>query len=113
MAFEMNLNPEPFEMIKSGTKTIELRLYDDRRKAIRINDLIEFTNRETNEKLLCKVKNLYRFKNFEELYSSLPLLKCGYTKETVVTAQPSDMNKYYNREQIAMFGVIGIELELI
>lgn len=28
----MKLNPSPFEKIVSGRKTIELRLYDDKRK---------------------------------------------------------------------------------
>lgn len=35
MLFKMNLNPEPFEKIKCGQKTIEMRLYDDRRKPIK------------------------------------------------------------------------------
>ena len=30
----MNLAPSPFEMIKSGEKTIELRLYDEKRRAV-------------------------------------------------------------------------------
>ncbi len=112
MLFEMNLSPEPFEMIKLGLKTIELRLYDDRRKPIKINDMIEFTNTSDNsQKMLCRVINLYTFKNFEELYQKLPLLKCGYTQSTVDRAKPSDMNKYYTEEQIAKFGVLGIEIE--
>lgn len=112
MLYEMNLDPKPFEMIKCGLKTIELRLYDDRRKPIKVNDIIEFTNTSDNsQKLLCKVINLYPFKNFEELYRQLPLLKCGYTPLTIASAKPSDMNKYYSDEQIMEFGVVGIELE--
>lgn len=30
----MKLKPSPFEMIRSGKKTIELRLYDEKRKSI-------------------------------------------------------------------------------
>jgi len=32
MIHNMKLNDAPFEMIKSGAKTIELRLYDERAK---------------------------------------------------------------------------------
>lgn len=32
MTYEMNLNRQPFDMIKSGQKTIELRLNDEKRK---------------------------------------------------------------------------------
>ncbi len=113
MKFEMYLNSEPFEMTKSGLKTIELRLNDDKRKKIKINDIIEFTDRENNSrKLLCRVINLYRFKNFEELYAQLPLLKCGYTRSNISEAKPSDMDEYYSQDKISEYGVVGIELEI-
>ena len=32
MIHKMKLNESPFERIKNGTKTIEFRLYDDKRK---------------------------------------------------------------------------------
>ena len=38
----MNLNDTPYNMIKSGRKTIELRLYDEKRRMISIGDEIEF-----------------------------------------------------------------------
>ena len=44
MTHQMQLQPEPFSMIKSGVKTIELRLYDEKRRKIRIGDEILFTN---------------------------------------------------------------------
>ena len=42
----MNLTPSPFKMIREGRKTIELRLYDEKRKAISIGDTITFCNTE-------------------------------------------------------------------
>ena len=42
----MNLNPIPFEMIRSGKKTIELRINDEKRQFINKNDEIEFINTE-------------------------------------------------------------------
>ena len=41
MKHEMKLNNGPFERIKNGTKTIELRLNDEKRKLLKIKDLIE------------------------------------------------------------------------
>ena len=32
----MELTPEPLELIRSGKKTIELRLYDEKRQAIKV-----------------------------------------------------------------------------
>lgn len=68
MKHEMKLNNEPFECIKNGTKTIELRLNDEKRKLLTVGDYIEFTNRVTNEKLLVEVIDLFKYNSFEELY---------------------------------------------
>lgn len=111
MTFEMNLNPIPFELIKSGRKTIEMRLYDDRRKSIKIGDNIKFTNNETNETLIVRVINLYRFKNFKELYAYFDKSKLGYEIDEI--AKPSDMEIYYPKEKIDYFGVLGIEIALV
>lgn len=40
MKHEMKLNNGPFERIKNGTKTIELRLNDEKRQLLKIKDLI-------------------------------------------------------------------------
>lgn len=42
MTHSMQLNPAPFEKIKSGAKTIELRLNDEKRRRIKTGDKIEF-----------------------------------------------------------------------
>ena len=38
----MRLHDIPFKKIQSGTKTIEMRLYDEKRKMIQDGDEIEF-----------------------------------------------------------------------
>ena len=46
----MNLTPAPLRMIREGRKTIELRLYDEKRKQISIGDIITFVNTEDKGK---------------------------------------------------------------
>lgn len=114
MKHNMKLNAEPFEAIRNGSKTIELRLNDEKRQLIKIDDEIVFTQIGDNERTIhCKVMDLFCFKSFAELYDSLPLTKCGYTDETVLQATPEDMNKYYSKEQQEKYGVLGIEIELM
>ena len=113
MTHSMQLQPSPFEMIRNGTKTIELRLFDEKRKQIRIGDTILFTNTASKEILRVKVLELYVFDSFETLYSRLPLLECGYTKEDVDTASPDDMNAYYPKEMQQQYGVVGIRIALL
>ena len=56
---EMKLYSNPFELIKNGKKRIEIRLYDEKRKLIKINDIIKFKNIDTNEIIKTKVVNIY------------------------------------------------------
>ena len=110
----MNLNNSPFEKIESGEKTIELRLYDEKRQLIEVGDTIEFVNTSNHERTLkAEVVRLHIYKCFEELYKNLPLLKCGYTKDDIATAKASDMEEYYSKERQDKYGVVGIELSLL
>ena len=58
------------------------------------------------------MKALHVFKDFEELYTVLPLEKCGYSSGEIATASPDDMLVYYTKEQIEKYGVVGIEIEV-
>ena len=110
----MNLNSSPFNMIREGYKTIELRLYDEKRKMISVGDVITFTNTaDSNDTLSVKVMDLFIFKSFDELYKNLPLLECGYTKDDIATASPYDMEKYYSKEMQQQYGVVGIKISLM
>lgn len=110
----MNLNPSPFKMIKEGHKTIELRLYDEKRKMISVGDTITFTNTvDSNDTLCVKVMDLFIFNSFNELYKNLPLLECGYTNEDIDTASPCDMEKYYSKEVQQQYCVVGIKISLM
>ena len=106
----MKLHPTPFEKIKRGEKTIELRLFDGKRQKIKAGDTVTFTNTETGEQMSKTVKKLHRCDSFAELYQTLPLLRCGYTAEDVDVAHPSDMAQYYSAEEQEKYGVVGIEL---
>ena len=110
----MNLTPSPRHMIREGKKTIELRLYDEKRKAISVGDTITFLNTEdATDTLMVKVKELYIFDSFDDLYQNLPLLECGYTDDDIATASPTDMEMYYSKEKQTQYGVVGIKIALI
>lgn len=111
MTHYMNLCDKPFEMIKSGEKTIELRLYDEKRQKITVSDEIIFENIDTGEKVNVQVKSIYVFKNFNELYKSLPLNKCGYKENDF--PKPDDMDAYYSKEKQSKYCVVGIEVAVL
>lgn len=114
MTHTLNLSPSPFEMIKNGRKTIEMRLYDERRQSIEVGDTLVFVHTEdASQTLTARVTALHLFPDFAALYAALPLEKCGYLPEEIATASPADMNVYYSAERQALYGVVGIEIALL
>lgn len=111
MKFNMNLNNTPFNLIKDGIKTIELRLNDTKRSQLKEKDLIEFTNRKTLESILVEVVGLHKYKSFEELYQYFDKTSIGYSNDDI--ADPKDMEKYYSKEEQLQYGVVAIEIKVI
>lgn len=109
----MNLELSAFLKIADRRKTIELRLNDEKRQKINIGDRIEFLCSEINSVIFAEVIKLHKFSDFEQLYKALPLEKCGYSKNDLKTAHYTDMEKYYTKNQIQKYGVLGIELQKI
>ncbi len=112
MLHEMKLFPKPFAAVKSGRKTVELRLCDEKRQMIAAGDTIRFTNTADGETLEAEVIALHRFGSFRALYAALPLDKCGYSPEELSAAASEDMNAYYSPEQQAQYGALGIEIKV-
>ena len=96
---------------KRREKTIELRLYDEKRRDISAGDIIVFTCRESGEKLQKRVKALHVFADFKQLYASLVLRNCGYAADELAGVRAEDLEQYYPAREQARCGVVGIELE--
>ncbi len=110
MTHIMNLVPSAFKKIKDGSKTIELRLNDEKRQRINVEDTVVFNCSSTKDIITAQVSGLHQFSDFKELYNALPLEKCGYTVAELDTAHYTDMEQYYTKEQIKKYGALGIEL---
>lgn len=110
MIHYMNLVPTAFVKIADGNKTIELRLNDEKRQRINVEDTIVFNCSSTKDIITAQVSGLHKFFDFKELYNALPLEMCGYTVAELDTAHYTDMEQYYNKEQIKKYGALGIEL---
>lgn len=108
MIHKMNLWNDSFLAIKNKTKTIEMRLCDEKRSLISIGDVIQFTNTKTGEIMECSVVNLYRYQDFYEMYQHHDKISIGYNENEI--ADPNDMLAFYSAEKIKKYGVLGIEL---
>lgn len=111
--FEMNLCQEPFLLMESGEKTIELRLLDEKRRNVEVGDTIRFTMVGHYERHLeAKVIALHKFPTFADLFATELFSRCGFEKRTPVQAVEC-MRKYYSEEQEKKYGVVGIEIEVM
>lgn len=110
---EMRLADEPFDMIVSGKKTIEVRLNDEKRREIFAGDIIIFY-RKSHITDMCAVTvvGLRRYDNFLQLFSAEWLADTGCVDMTAEHAAQS-MYKYYSPEQEERDGVLAIEIRLI
>lgn len=107
----MHLDVQPARAVADGTKTIELRLYDAKRRRIRVGDIIVFHSDIGS--ITAQVRALHVFDTFDRLYGQLDLTKCGYTAEQLAAASPDDMLAYYDIQQQRKWGVVGIEIQLL
>ena len=111
MIHQMKLKNDPFERIKSGKKTIEIRLYDEKRRKIKENDYIEFTNLEDGEVIKVKVIKLHLFNTFKELFDNFDNSYFGHDTNEKINYER--MYDYYTKEEEKELGVVGIEIKLV
>lgn len=102
-----HLNARPFVLIVSGVKTIESRLFDDKRQKIQLGDEITYVNRASkDESVTVKVIALHRYPTFHDLFHSHdPALFGGESVEELERG----IDGYYSGEDQQRYGVVGIE----
>lgn len=106
----LKLHPEPFAAIASGHKTIESRLYDEKRRKIQLGDQIMFINRANPEQTVtATVVGLLRYATFHDLFSHNDPRKFG--SESVKWLE-DQMNGFYSLDEQLQNSVVGIEFVL-
>jgi len=108
----MHLSEEPFNWIKEGKKIVEVRLFDEKRRKIEIDDIIIFRKIGSNEEIKVRVKGLLRFKNFRDLFLFIPKNYLAH-ESLSLEEQIKRMRNYYSEEEEKKYGVIAIWFEVI
>jgi len=109
---KMRLHPEPFNDIKSGLKTTEMRLLDEKREELNIGDEITFISRETAEELIAEVKDLKAYKDFAEIYDIEKALIDKYAKWDRQEFIDS-FDEYYSEKLKEGYKALSIHFELV
>lgn len=109
---KMKLVDEYFNYIKYGTKRIEIRLNDEKRKDLKKGDIIIFQNIENGDLIKTKVIDLFYEDNFNTLidkHNIEALADKNITKNELLKI----LNEIYSMEEQNKYGVVGIKIELI
>lgn len=107
MIHNMKLNEKPFNNIKNGTKTIEYRLFDEKRKLLKVGDKIVFSKLpDLEDKVMVEVLDLYQEKTFKDLY-----IKLGDSEEAA-EEKANSMYTIYTPEEEKEYGVLGIRIKI-
>ena len=113
MEHVMKLQPKYYNFILNGTKRIEIRLYDEKRRKINIGDVIEFKNEQNlDESFKVKVIGLLRYNNFDDMFKDYDisiLSDKSMTKEELKNV----LEEFYTKDEQDKYGVLGIRIELI
>ena len=102
----MNLENKYYNQIKNGSKTVELRLYDDKRKLLKKNDKIQFKNKLNNDTIIIEIDKLIIFESFRNALEEVGVDKCipGSTLENAVKIYEKIYEeKYRTNKVIAIF----------
>ena len=114
MVVNMKLSSEPFKKIEEGTKTVELRLLDEKRKGIQVGDYIKFSDLGSTNIIVTKVVELTYANSFEELFSKITdKNSMGFSEDATLQDMIEDMETYYSKEEQGQYGVVGIGIEVI
>ena len=105
----MKVKEKYYKLLKSGLKTIELRLFDEKRQKIRIGDEIVFSNLDDeSDSFTARVIKFYRADNFAALCHQISPQQAGFdTSEDLVRV----MQNFYSLNDQEKYGVLGIEVK--
>ncbi|BAN75520.1 MULTISPECIES: ASCH domain-containing protein [Lacticaseibacillus] len=108
---KMGLMHDQFELVREGSKTIEIRLNDQKRQQLRVGDPIVFEDLTTQQRLSKQVAKLEKFVSFVQLYDHYQGIVVGSAPTDSVAKMVSDTYRIYSKQQEAEHGVLAIHLE--
>ena len=109
----IHLDEDIFENVKHGTKNVEVRVNDEKRRKLKVGDKITFLKRPDEiESLDAIVEDLVYYKDFKELvedYSMEELYMKDFSKEEFLTL----LKRFYSDDEINEYGTVAIKFKLM
>lgn len=103
----MHLESKIFNLVNSNIKDIEVRINDEKRRKLKIGDIITFNDRCNNDIIDVKIINLEYFSSFNECINNYDLKRLyndKITKEEFLNL----LYKFYTKDDEKEHGVVAI-----
>lgn len=114
MKHSMKLLEDPFTKIASGEKTIEIRLFDEKRQQLNVGDIIEFSKLpQLEDKVQVKITALLRYQSFQDLIHDFSMRYYGCPEDYPINDFLNSIYEIYSSEQEKKYGVLGIKINLL
>ena len=106
----MKVQTKYYNLLKSGIKTVELRLWDEKRQLIKVGDQITFSDLSNPvDSFTAQVLALHRANSFDELCKIISPTQAGFvSKEELIDC----LQEFYTPEAQSQYGVVGIEVKI-
>ena len=109
----VHLDADIFENVKHGTKNVEVRVNDEKRRKLKVGDTITFLKRPDDiESIDAIVEDLRYYKNFKDLvedYTIEELFSEGYSKEEFLSL----LKRFYSDDEVNEYGTVAIRFKNI
>ncbi|MBP1970539.1 ASC-1-like (ASCH) protein [Virgibacillus natechei] len=112
MLHKMGLYNGPFQSIKSGRKTVEVRLNDEKRRKLTRGDVIVFTRiPERDEVLTVEVLALRKYDTFRQMYEEIPAEDMDEEGRSI-DEMVKNTFKIYTPDQEKEWGTLAITIKV-
>lgn len=110
----LRLHPDPFDRIKSWSKTLEIRLFDEKRQQMKIWDIVVFEKRpDFKEILKAEIVEVLRFKSFSEIPENFSYKELWMDENYDKKQFSESYYEYYTREDEEKYWVVVFRLEIL
>ena len=112
MEMVVHLDSDVFDIVKNGKKDVEVRVNDEKRRKLKVGDVLVFLKRPNDdEEVRGVVTKLVLFSNFSDVVGSYDMERI-YLKGTSKKEYLQLMSRFYQEEEVQKWGVVAIEFQL-
>ena len=123
--FVMHLSDDMFEQVKAGAKTVETRLFDEKRQLVDIGDYFIFVKEsDETQRVKRRVVDMEVGRTFKSVFGAAKYVDgkrvddtrftpkmLGFADGSSIESMAEQMYKYYSKEQEKKHGVVSFVLQ--